>query len=444
MRPVFADAIDIPIVLLGGMIVLIPLLTFEVFVEALILKKVWKLPYRNLCTLTFFANCWSLLAGIPTKILNTFVAVSFVPEEIPGFIARYPTAIAVGSLIYFAVTVLVEAAYAFRWRRKKQLTLSRRQIWRGMLLANLATYAVLAPLSYYGMKPYTAIREFRHDTRWTAHPNATVLFVSQPHGFLNSIHADGSAQAILVPVPMTDYLISSNLDMCLFCGTNGSLYFYQKGFDDAQLIRNTAERFNFRHAAFSPSGQHVAFVSENEESIELVDTQSRIQTTIPMPNFKLYESSLAWSPKEDEFFIAGFQNKSRLKITIQPDGKTVTDSLPGTNAPETLSCYGAVDGTSDICGDLKAYTWLGLDSGLVIRREGQQTNSIVLDVAVRPGWLHLSGFFFDGAEFLDGCNECLCEANGYIYVLDIPEKRLGTLVRGTRFQQLTPSHEKSL
>ena len=92
MTPIFADAIDIPIVLFFGIIVLVPLIAFEVFIEALVLKRIWHLPYGELCTFTFFANFWSLLAGIPTKVLNAFLYAHLLPDDIPGFFARYPFA----------------------------------------------------------------------------------------------------------------------------------------------------------------------------------------------------------------------------------------------------------------------------------------------------------------------------------------------------------------
>jgi hypothetical protein len=128
MTPFFGDAIDFPVVLVAGIIVLVPLMAFEVFVEALVLKKAWRLPYGPLCTFAFFANVWSLVAGIPTKILNAFLYSRLLPDDIPGFFASCPFAMAIGSLIYFAVTLLVEGTYAFRWRRRKQLGLSNNEV----------------------------------------------------------------------------------------------------------------------------------------------------------------------------------------------------------------------------------------------------------------------------------------------------------------------------
>jgi hypothetical protein len=89
MIPIFADAINFPLVLVAGIVVLAPLMTFEVLVEGLVLKKAWRLPYGQVCTFTFFANCLSLLAGITTKILNAWLYEHFLPGDIPGFFARY-------------------------------------------------------------------------------------------------------------------------------------------------------------------------------------------------------------------------------------------------------------------------------------------------------------------------------------------------------------------
>ena len=68
MNPMFADAIDFPLVLGFGLIVLVPLLLFEVVVEAFVLKAAWSIPFGKLCRYTFVANILSLLAGIPVKI----------------------------------------------------------------------------------------------------------------------------------------------------------------------------------------------------------------------------------------------------------------------------------------------------------------------------------------------------------------------------------------
>src|ERR1700685_3599354 len=135
-----ADAIDIPFVLGFGLLVLVPLLLFEIGVEALVLKKIWGIPFFQLCHFTLIANCLSLLAGIPVKILNAWLYSFLLPEGLPGFFARYPSAIAIGSPLYFLVTLAVEGAYAFRWLRRGEFSIASGKIWKGILLANLASY----------------------------------------------------------------------------------------------------------------------------------------------------------------------------------------------------------------------------------------------------------------------------------------------------------------
>ena len=207
MSPFFADAIDIPFVLGAGVVILVPLLAFEVFAEAFVLRALWHQRFADLCRFTFFANLWSLLAGIPTKILNSFLYGLLLPEDLPGFFARYPLMAGIGSLLYFAVTIAVEGAYAFRWLRKNEHQVPSSAVWRGVLAANLATYAVLAPLHYFATRPMHQIRKFTPDTRWTQQAGVMVLFTDQ-NGRLKSIHADGSAPQTLVPPGVRDYVVS--------------------------------------------------------------------------------------------------------------------------------------------------------------------------------------------------------------------------------------------
>src|SRR6187551_1110988 len=129
MYPILADAINLPLVFTYGIGVLVPLMLFQVSIEALILRYFWHVPFRKMARFTFRANCWSLAAGVPTKILNLVVYAMLLPRDIPEFFSRYPFAVGVGTLIYFIVTVLVELGCASRWRRANAASLSRSALW---------------------------------------------------------------------------------------------------------------------------------------------------------------------------------------------------------------------------------------------------------------------------------------------------------------------------
>src|SRR5688572_18955062 len=184
MYPILADAIDLPLVFTYGLGVLVPLMLFQVGVESLILRHFWDVPFREMARFTFWANCWSLAAGIPTKILNVVVYGILLPHDIPEFFARYPFAVGVGTLIYFIVTVLVELGCATRWQRMNKVSITRRTLWSGVLLANLATYAVFAPSHYYATRPINDVREFTKDARWSEHPDAQVAYTDSENGHL--------------------------------------------------------------------------------------------------------------------------------------------------------------------------------------------------------------------------------------------------------------------
>jgi hypothetical protein len=455
MHLLFADGINIGFVFIAGIIVLVPLMAFEVFAEAFVLKKAWRLPFQELCSLTFFANCWSLLAGIPTKIFNAYLYSLLLPQDIPGFFARYPFAITLGSLVYFIVTVLIEGMYAIRWMKRKQAGLSRRQIWRGVLLANIATYIVLSPLYYFATKPHNEINRFSDNTSWTSHAATTILFVNYPDNFLKSIQADGSEMRTVVPFPLADYLVSSNLNICLFRGTNGNLYLYRRDTGKTNVIWQTTEHFYMNQVAFSPSGEYVAFASSKEKTIQIINVVRGWRKSITYASNSEYDyPTVVWSTEESKFFVDA-KGASRLSVTIDPNDNPVSVLFEGTNPPPVLSCFGRVGGNGiwvggsywginyqmDKCDDLAAASEAGLGSHLRISH--QEGNRRVLTLAVNPGLLHIGGFWFGDVEFLDGCDECVFEANDYIYVLNINEKHLGKLTKGDRFIQLTSKFAKT-
>jgi hypothetical protein len=473
IHPLLADAIIIPLVLGLGLVVLVPLMLFDVGVEALILSKVWRIPFGNLCRYSFFANCWSLAAGIPTKILNALLYGAFLlPPDLPGFLARYPFAVTIGSLIFFVVTVLVEGAYAFRLRRRNEFVLLRRQIWRGVILANLASYAVVAPLYYYLTKPAKEIRECTTDARWTSHPATKIIFVDAANGHLKAINIDGSGAETIMPVAAKDYLVSADLKTCLFRGQDGNLYLYRRDQAQTNLIWKTNARFRMDEMAFSPSAEQLAIVTEHGKNIEVVEVKTgrRISRLFLGDDAPSYDISLAWSREETKFYVTSREKHfvatiatssslmpETLNHTNTPEGNLAIETVNDINGLEILTCYGRISneglwgggddwGASfgfDRCDGLKAWSTHGLSSSLRIYRE-DQNRSPVLRVAVNTALFGLAAFTFGDVAFLDGCGECVFQANDYIYLLDIDRKRIGTVTMGERFILLTPRYQKRL
>jgi hypothetical protein len=457
-----ADAIDIPLVLGFGLIVLLPLLLFEIGVEAFVLKKIWHIPFLQLCRFTLFANCWSLLAGIPVKILNAWLYGFMLPEDLHGFFTRYGMAVVVGSFIYFLVTLAVEGAYAFRWLRKKEFLVASGKIWKGIFLANLASYAVLAPLHYYFTRPIEQVREFTSNVNWSSNPTTKVIFVDSTNSNLHLIQLNVSGSETIVPIPVRDYLLSADLNICLFRGTNGSLYLYRHDAHQSNLIWQTKERFLMNQVAFSPSGRYAAFASEESNAVTVVNLQTgqRIHQSLLSKFSGFSGSSITWSTNEMIFYASGFENNERLLFTIRPgdmlsfnNSALSVEKLTNTNMLPLLTCYGRVGSggwyssddwgrsfNEDSCGSLTVWTEPGLGSSLRISEQTKKRT--VLYLSVNPGLLHIARFYFGDAAFLSDCNECLFEANDYLYLLDISDKKVGTVAHGERFILLTPRYQK--
>lgn len=473
IHPLLADGIDLPLFLGFGLAILVPLMLFEVGIEALVLSKVWRISYGELCRYALFANCWSLVAGIPTKILNGILyGTVLLPQDMPGFFAGYPFAVTIGTLIYFLVTVLVEGWYAFRWLRKNQFELARREIWRGVILANLASYAVVAPLHYYLTKPTNDIKEFTRDARWSSHPATKIIFTDPANGWLKAVNIDGSAAETIMPVASKDYLVSADFNICVFRGQDGNLYLYRRDRGQTNLIWKTGKHFRMDQVAFSPSAERVAIVAGDGESIEVVDVKNgqRIHQPFVNSDSPAYDLSLAWSKDEAKFYVTS--GKEHSVATIGTKLLLMTEALNNTNTSEwylaiepindtnglsILTCYGRIGSHGwwssgddwgalfhdDECDGLNARSEPGLGSHLSIYRK-DHNRSRVLTVAVNPGLLHLGSFDFEDVAFLEGGGECLFEASGYIYVVDINRKRIGTVTKGERFILLTPRYQKHL
>jgi hypothetical protein len=223
---------------------------------------------------------------------------------------------------------------------------------------------------------------------------------------LKSVNLDGSTLTTAVPFPMADYLVSSNLDVCLFRGTNGNLYFYRSGMVEPKLVWQTKERFLMKQVAFSPSGDYVAFASDKQNGVDLVGIANTNRIHLPLaPKFGFDNPLVAWSPDENTFYVGGFENKLRLMIRVQADNTVVLEPIEGTNAPAILLCYGrigtggwwggndwGVSHSRERCGDLEAMAWPGLDSGLWINRESGDRSSRILGASVRPGLCIWRGF----------------------------------------------------
>jgi WD40 repeat protein len=277
--------------------------------------------------------------------LNAWLYSLLLPEDLPGYFTRYPFAVGVGTLNYFLITIIVEGLYAFRWLRKNQQVVSRSSVWKGILVANLVTYAVVSPLHYLGTRPIKSEVALSTSTAWSRNADTKILFTDE-NGRLISIRANGSGSETVVPGPVRDYLVASNLDVCLFRGKDGNLYLYRRATGQSNLIWETHERFVMDQVAFSPSGQRVAYGKKEGNAIELLDLASgkRIHQVL-LPQFRQYSFDgprVVWSKDEMSFYVGGFESNGFAVVNIQPDQTIRIEPLETTNGLAILPWEGWV------------------------------------------------------------------------------------------------------
>lgn len=207
-RAARADGIGFEYLLAFGAGVLVPVLVFVTVVETWVMARALGAPWREVWRVARDANLWSGLAGFPVSVANASLG-ALLPDDLHGYFARLPWVSALGYGTQLAATLVVEGLY---WRRAQPVRGRPRARWlRGVLLANLATYGVLAPLHYWISRPgVRGIARFERTASWAASPATTIYFVRGADRHLVRVRSDGSGLVELTKEAVADYRISAD------------------------------------------------------------------------------------------------------------------------------------------------------------------------------------------------------------------------------------------
>ena len=453
MNYLLADAIDFPLVLGLGLAVTGPLLLFEAGVESFVLAQLWKLRIRELFRLMLRANLFSLMAGIPTKVVNAVIYGLFLPQEFPRFAVRYPYLVAVGTLIYFLVTLVVEGMCAAKWMRRASIRLPSRRIWTGIFLANVATYAVVAPLHCYLTQPLTDVQEYTPHARWARQPETRIVFLDSTTGHLKTKLLREEPALTVVPDAMTEYLVSTNLNLCLFRSTNDALCLWRQNFP-VSLITTSAGFGTIEGAAFSPNGNRVAYLLKDRTAVEVFDVPSKQRQTRRFDPALSESSRVAWTTAEESFVVTSDAGRKRWLGKVSGSRLDFEATNP-TNQLDLLPCYtrtghgqfvGGEWGSVlnfDECNGLRAWAHPGAGSARIAFKVSEGSER-ALRVAANPGIFHLPFINFSEVAYLDDCSECLLVGSRRIYLADLERRRLGTVGPGFYLVALTPRFLRTL
>lgn len=222
-----ADGIEMGVLVGVSAAILIPLTAFVVLVESIFLSIGLKLSYSRTLGVALGANIASLLTGIPVKIFNAFLYWAILPWPLPQYFRYYPYAVILGTLIYFVVTLIVEYFFVAMWCRKRTMPITRNRIAKFVLIANVATYSILAPVHYYATRPTNQVRNFTDDTKWAQQPATKVYYISDIKQ-LCSIMTDGRDERILIPRVVENHEYQPEPGITLKVGYGGMLSLVSK------------------------------------------------------------------------------------------------------------------------------------------------------------------------------------------------------------------------
>jgi hypothetical protein len=420
-----ADGIDLPILIAYGVGIFLPLLLFNATVEAPIMGRFLGIKFSELWLSWFKANVWSLLAGIPALVLNEALTGWFLPGELGRRYRAYPFFLVLFILVFFAATCLVEFLYARGIVRKTGVQVGRAAMVKGVLLANLVSYAVLGPVYFFIEYPRTDIREFTSGTPWVKEAALTVVAVG-PNGRLEAATADGQNHRVVVPHEVRDYVLSADLTRVLYRGAGDRFYLFKGGTN--QPVPELGFWCRAPEMDFSPAGKYAAFFNGATHKIRVFDfTSGQVRNVPTFANG--YDCSLVWSSKEDTLYLKSGKDYWEIVLAPAVAYRHLTNS-PG----DFANHYGRVgnawfpDGvryTQHQDGALGLVVTFGWGGNQLVVYNQRGTVLRLKDPTGQQG--------VEQAVFLEGSGEVLVGVGDFVYILDVLSKRIGPVMEGQAF-----------
>ena len=440
-----ADGISIGFVAVAGVVILIPLTGFTVFVEGVVWARGLRIPYERTLRVMLAANLASLAAGIPVKIFNAWMYSQILPRPLAPYFRQYPYAVFLGSLIFFVVTLVAEYAVVAARSRRKKIRTSRRRLAALTIVANTVTYAVLAPLHFVATRPTHDVKVFTDDSAWAKQPVLEVFYIDG-NGNLCSITTGGGHMRVRVPDVVRDYQYLPSQGIYLYRDGTNCLSLFRESDGTRIQCWSTGERFMMDQVACSPDGRIVAYLSRVGEppSYELVLYDCRDGQTVRTGVHSQkddYDTGIAWAEDPSRLIITG--RHGFLTVSIGSDLTATLDERSANNT-HLAKVYGRFGGdwgvfSVDERPDVRAYAEPGLGSHLGIRQKGS-----LFVVADNPGFLKLGKRIFNDICLLDNGEELLFDDRHDIYLLNLTESKVVRVVEGSKFVTLSPRDQRKI
>ncbi len=375
-----ADAINMEAVAVAGIVVLVPLMAFEVFVEAVILAVGLKFPYRKVLLLSLGANLASLAAGIPVKIFNAWMYPNILPHELAPYFKALPRAVLLGTMIYY---VDGESGNLCSIGTDGQ---GRR---------------VLAPDA---VKDY----QFRSDRGWFLYRNGS-------HDLC--LFRDSGEPVVCWKTDQRFRMeqVTCNPDgtVVAYLSRVGDLKPFELVLYDVGSGRTLRTGVTTHKDSYEPE---VAW-SDSPDLLFLMDA-GKVQAYRVGKDLSVAPSSI--------------EPAARRLLTVYGRLKNEGYWWGGDDWGATFS--------HDVCGGQEATAYYGLESHLRVKRDDAET----FVLADNPGLLHLPSRDFGDVCFLGNDNELVFDDHRDIYLLDVNQRKVGWITHGSKAVTLTARYQRKI
>lgn len=452
-----ADGIELPILLVGGLVTFGPLTLAVAAIEAYVMHRRLRLDMRALYRPVLWANVLSTVLGILVLVPQTLlVFASGIEDSIPAFIRGYRWVAPLITLIYFTKSFLVEGLQLTHRKYRSEFDRSRRQIFGAVVLANVCSYIFVGPLFYYMTRPYFAGLETTFDAHWAADPNQVIYFISRADNSIQRKRIGSDELTTLIPGPASDFIVSADESTVAYVTPDGELRVGHTDGTAPVSIRQPSDGFFLSTVSLAPDNRRVAFLDPSMSHVRVLDLETQAVTDLGKVPVDEWGAPLAWSADGERVYALrrrspGVDHQNQplpSKITTYVFSASPPYGPPKERAepPELADLvvnYGRLRGQPTRSRDgasmqlpmhLKAgpyeAVWVPyLGSALIVKHEGDT----VLRVRNDYGLLNFSTPSIQGAVFLPGGDEILIDWWGQTYLLSVSQCKLGLAAPGHGF-----------
>ncbi len=451
---ILANGINLPLVLLLGLVTIGPLTLFVAAVESLAFRGLYRSRLRVTFGLVLVANILSTVAGLMVYAFQDLVLHEMGIRSAADFAHHYLNGALVLIGLYLLVSVLVEGLYLARRKVAERLGLGRGDLWKGIAAANVLSYTFMGPIFYFSTRPTFHGLEFVDSPAAVTDCTDAIYFIGSEDRHLFRIRPDGTGREEVVPHEVRAFVVSQDQTAFVYRGPGNDLWFFRQGDARPRRIWKTDERFHTSEFDLSADASRVAFASTSEVfvydlSVGRIVGRSGLTGDGWGGGSSHSVDLLAWDGDDPDvlhcYRSGGWQSwrvsEDSVAATAAPVRRLVGNyrrCMPGSSWGGRHD-WGVPLPSAQDHGELSLFSVPGLGKSVRVYRNGMPVIVFHNDY----GLLNMGSPGPSEACFLSEPGMVLCGGSDRLYVLDALKKRVAELAQGDEFVAAIPEFQAS-